>query len=114
MTRARFSLLIVTMVGCQTPDDANKESTPFEFVVEALSRGKGVPEAARAILESARSLAESEQRSGRVSIFEERIGLEGETRLRLHFADGERGRRAYARLRKLAEGVDLIEIRESK
>jgi hypothetical protein len=85
-------------------------STPG-FAVYALSRGKGVPEKARGVLEQVRKLAEADQREGlEVTIQASRIGLEGETRLCVQYGDPEAASRALERVKVLAHGVDLVNV----
>ena len=81
------------------------------FAVYALSRGKGVPEKARHVLEQVRELAEADQRRGLdVTVQASRIGLEGETRICVEYADPDAASRALERAKALANGVDLVNV----
>ena len=79
----------------------------------ALSRGKGVPDAARNTYEAAREQLKRAQADGLVSRFEEsRIGLEGETRLCVEFANAKEAEKLIQRLRSMVDGVDLLNLIE--
>lgn len=82
------------------------------FSVYALSRGKGVPDEARTVLESARTLLKAAREKGEVTgLTDRRIGLEGETRLCAEFKSAETAAALFLRLRRIGEGVDLINIK---
>ena len=86
---------------------------PQSFAVYALSRGKGVPEGARAVLARAEGvLKELREQGADIAITKERIGLEGETRLCATFADRRLAEEALERIRRLASGVDLVNLRK--
>ena len=118
MTRAYFTvfpltLSVVSVVGCKGGAEREPAGVPFVFVVETLSRGKGVPDAAREVLGETIKFLESARVGGSsVSLSEARLGLEGETRLRVECADPRFGRELYRKVRGLAEGVDLIIVRD--
>ena len=81
------------------------------FAVYALSRGKGVPPETRAALQRVRALAEIDRNRGAgVKIVESRIGIEGETRICLEYADPREGARALDETRAIVKGVDLINV----
>jgi len=83
------------------------------FALYSLSRGKGVPEPARAALDQARSALEDLQvRGADITLTEERIGLEGETRLCATFADARLAAETLERIRQLVLGVDLVNLTE--
>ncbi len=78
-----------------------------------LSRGKGVPEAARAALARAEAVLQGLRSQGAdITVAKERIGLEGETRLCVTFADGGLAGDALERIRRIASGVDLVNLVE--
>lgn len=86
---------------------------PHGFAIYALSRGKGVPEGARAALAQARSALEDLQARGAdITLTQERIGLEGETRLCASFAEASLAEEALERIRGLVSGVDLVNLVE--
>lgn len=79
----------------------------------ALSRGKGVPDAARNRYEAAREQIKRAQADGLVSRFEEsRFGLEGEMCLCVEFADAQEAEDLIRRLRSMVDGVDLLNLIE--
>lgn len=82
------------------------------FSVYALSRGAGVPDAASSALERIRGVFEGMQRDNiPVRIVEERIGLEGERRLCVEFADDEAARAAWRNASTIVAGVDLVSLK---
>ena len=84
---------------------------PPSLAIYALSRGTGVPERAKAALAEARSMLEALQGSGAdLRISQERIGLEGETRLCARFADPQQAEAAFERLSQIVQGVDLVNL----
>jgi hypothetical protein len=79
----------------------------------ALSRGKGVPEGARAALARAEAVLQGLRgRGADIAVTKDRIGLEGETRLCATFADGSLAGEDAGALRRLASGVDLVNLVE--
>ena len=89
-----------------------EEASPYTFTVSALSRGKGVPPEARQAQRNVRELVERDQAAGiSVSVSTTRLGLEGETRLCVEYADPVAGARSYERAKAMEEGVDLFRVR---
>ena len=90
--------------------------TPIEpaqtsITVTTLSKGRGVPEPTRASYQRVRALLEDKQRAAQLSGFAvKRMGLEGETRLCAEFRDPAQARAALAEIRKLTDGVELINV----
>ena len=107
---------VLLIAGCMdTPKEQPAAPTPgpFVFVVETLSIGKGVPDGARRVLAESRGLLEARRSNGqRVALAESHIGLEGETRLRVEFADAALGREAFERIKALAAGVELVTVKQ--
>ncbi len=99
-------------LGCQHSNQpVSTPQTPFVLTVEALSRGKGVPEAAREAFGECRALVESAVAEGAgIDVSQNTIGLEGEVQLRLEFADHKVGQALAERLRAVVEGVELINV----
>ncbi|MFZ1745029.1 MAG: hypothetical protein WBO24_02835 [Nitrospirales bacterium] len=85
---------------------------PQSIAVYALSRGKGVPEQAIEVLAHSRTLLKSAQERGEVRrMVEQRIGIEGETRLCAEFSDVESAHSIIEQIQQLGEGVDLINVK---
>jgi hypothetical protein len=110
-------LLIAAGSACSgnnvTDRPAAASFEPRSFALYALSRGKGVPEPARAALADAKKALEDLQARGAdISITQERIGLEGETRLCATFADAGLAEEALEKIRRLASGADLVNLTE--
>ena len=110
-------LLIAAQTACAgntvTERPAAALSEPKSFALYALSRGKGVPEGARAVLAGAEKvIADLQARGAPITVTKERIGLEGETRLCATFADESVAEEALARVRRLVAGVDLVNLTE--
>jgi hypothetical protein len=110
-------LLIGAATACAGNSVAERPSVassePRSFALYALSRGKGVPEGARAVLAGAETvIADLQARGERITVTKERIGLEGETRLCATFADERLAEEALERVRRLVSGVDLVNLTE--
>jgi hypothetical protein len=83
------------------------------IVIEALSRGKGVPEPTFEALTKARSLLQGLQEQDKVVRLDEtRLGLEGETRLCAEFKDRAAASEAIEQLRSIARTVELLNVVE--
>jgi hypothetical protein len=81
------------------------------FSVYALSKGKGVPEQSRQVFQRARALLEDAYRQGRVvRLKQDRIGLEGETRVCAEFSSATVAQELYEQIRQLSEGVELVNV----
>jgi hypothetical protein len=81
------------------------------FAVYALSRGTGVPDAAREAQEKVQELIEFDRGRGVVvTIQATRIGIEGERRLCVTYADAQEAARALERVRAMVQGVDLVNV----
>jgi hypothetical protein len=79
--------------------------------VYALSRGNGMPDATRAALQRARGVLEEARQRGAVRrIDEQRIGLEGETRLCAEIAEQSVANALLDDLEHATGGVDLINL----
>jgi len=105
-------LLIEAGAGCaeiNTPE--SRAATPSSFSVYALSRGKGVPDEARQVLDHSRRLLKRAQERGEVKkIVDRRIGLEGETRLCVEFSDEQAANKLFIQIQHLSNGVDLVNV----
>ncbi|MCA9499651.1 MAG: hypothetical protein MRJ67_08320 [Nitrospirales bacterium] len=85
---------------------------PQSISVYALSRGKGVPDRTREVLVHSRTLLKSAQERGEVRrMVEQRIGIEGETRLCAEFSDVESAHSMIEQIQQLAQGVELINVK---
>jgi len=81
------------------------------FAVFALSRGKGVPAAARDALAQVAEMAEADKSRGvKVETRRTRIGLEGETRLCVEYQSAADARRGLEKAEKLVKDVDLVNL----
>jgi hypothetical protein len=87
-------------------------ATQTSFSIYALSRGKGVPEGARHVLDEARILLKTAQEQGAViRLTDQRIGLEGETRVCAEFRDRDSASEWFSRIQQIGQGVDLINVK---
>lgn len=87
--------------------------SPKTFAVYFLSRGSGVPAAARAAQEQVQSLVDGDRERGvSVSVETKRIGIEGERRLCVTYENAGDGSRALERVRAVVAGVDLVRVVE--
>lgn len=115
-----LSVLLATtgVAGCASPHRANGEEpgaapSPVSFSVYTLSRGAGVPQAAREALQTTRELLEKERQRGTIARLEEtRIGLEGERRLCVEIDDRAAGQRLLEHVRALAKDTELFDVVE--
>lgn len=114
-----FPLLAVMMAGAMAAScaggglaDASIAVVPTKsFVVLALSRGTGVPPAAQAFLAKAHDLLAKAKDAGvDMAVSQQRIGLEGESKLCVEFSDPQLGGRWFTRIQDLARGIDLINV----
>ena len=96
----------------QEPKEGEPDAPdPRSFAVYVLSRGSGVPPAARRALEQVQELVDEDRRDGTaVQSRRTRIGLEGETRLCVEYEDTEAAKRALERARATVEDVDLVNL----
>lgn len=108
-------LLVGSNKGCADMRDGDLDSTPAtpqSFSIYALSRGKGVPEQAKKVLDEAKALLQKAQKDGIVTrLIDQRIGLEGETRLCAEFKDADSARKFFTRMQDLGQEVDLINVK---
>ena len=107
-------LLIEAGAGCaEINAPESRAATPSSFSVYALSRGKGVPDEARQVLDHSRRLLKRAQEQGEVKqIVDRRIGLEGETRLCVEFSDEQAANRLFGQIQHFSDGVDLLNVKK--
>lgn len=85
---------------------------PQSISVYALSRGKGLPDQAREVLAQSRRLLKAAQKRGEVlRVVEQRLGIEGETKLCAEFSQAESARMLSDQIQQLGKGVDLINVK---
>jgi hypothetical protein len=115
-TAAIAAVTCVLCLACVARTTAQEDKTTTRttmFAVYALSRGKGVPDATRAAFVQIRELFGALRREGRITrLHETRLGLEGETRLCVEFKDPRAAADALGRVRKIAAGVELLNVVE--
>lgn len=81
--------------------------------IYGLSRGKGVPETTRRVLQDVRALAETGKHQGTVREWRQtRIGLEGETRVCVDLRDAPAKQDFMRQLHEIVQGIDLINVVE--
>ena len=95
----------------QPPRGGRGEEGVRSFAVYTLSRGSGVPAAAREAQQKVQELVEFDRGRGVVvTVQGTRIGIEGERRLCLTYADPQEAARALERVRAMVQGVDLVNV----
>jgi hypothetical protein len=112
-----LQIILATTYGVNYPalSMASEESvhspTGRSLALYALSRGRGVPERTKVILEQARLLLEDAKRDNTVvSLIQEPIGIEGESRLCAEFVDDVQAQKMYQRLSDLTKGAELLNL----
>lgn len=91
-----------------------QDESPASLTIEALSRGKGVPAETREAFKRIRALVEQRQATAAVAgVQQQRIGLEGESRLCVDFRNASDAQAALAEIRKIATDVELLTVAES-
>lgn len=91
-----------------------EDAAPVQLTINALSRGKGVPDETREAFKQIRTLLEQQQANASVAEVQyQRIGLEGESRLCVEFRNRRDAQATLARIRTLSTGVDLLEVVET-
>ena len=91
---------------------AEKLASLKSFSVYALSRGSGVPEAASELILELRSRYQANGAQKEVSEFiDDRIGLEGETRICIKFASASAAQTAWKDVQVLIGSKELIDLR---
>ncbi len=94
-------------------NDMTPTLTPHHVAIYALSRGKGVPETARRVLQDVRALAETGKQQGTVQEWgQTRIGLEGETRVCVQLRDESSKHEFLRQVREMVQGAELINVVE--
>jgi hypothetical protein len=95
----------------EQPGGGRGGSAAQSFSVYALSRGSGVPPAAREAQQKVQALVESDRSRGvDVNVQATRIGLEGERKLCVTYADAQEAARALEQVRAMVQGVDLVNV----
>jgi len=99
--------------GCAPAQAVTVRAAPeTDIAVYALSRGQGVPVAARQALRSARALFAKWGAEGRVlDLVDTPVGLEGDTRLCARFATPVDATSALKELDDIGRGVDLFQVK---
>lgn len=93
------------------PVDPRGGGAAHSFAVYALSRGRGVSDAALAAQQKVLELVEADRARGlTVDAQQIRIGLEGERKVCVTYADEREGARALERVRGVVQGVDLVNV----
>lgn len=92
----------------------NPYSNQPSIEILALSRGRGVPETTFIAFQEIITLANTALESGSaVSVTQETIGLEGESRLCILFRDEQALTKIGNEIRTLATNIDLLQINDN-
>jgi hypothetical protein len=102
--------------GCApAPAAATRAAADTEIAVYALSRGEGVPGAARRALRAARELFARWGAEGRViDLVDTPVGLEGDTRVCARFVSTDDAAIALKQLGEIGRDVDLFQVRQER
>ncbi len=102
-------------VYANSEEELNPSSAQPSIEVLALSRGRGVPEPTFKTFQDIVAVANSALESGSVvSIRQETIGLEGETRLCIVFRDTQALVTLGNQIRRLATNIDLLQVNDNR
>lgn len=83
------------------------------FQLSILSRGSGVPAAAKEAAQQVQKLVDADRARGiQVTVETTRIGIEGERRMCVTYQSAREGGRMFERVRALVKGVDLVNLVE--
>lgn len=95
----------------EQPGAGRGEAAGRSFSIYALSRGSGVPPAAREAQQKVQALVESDRSKGvEVNVQATRLGLEGERKLCVTYANAQDAARALEQVRAMVQGVDLVNV----
>ena len=112
---AAYAALVLPACGIAGHDPETSApgagGTATGVAVYALSRGQGVSDATSAGFERARTILEQARARGEVTTMDEqRLGLEGETRVCAQFRDPTIARQTLASVRKATAGIELLNV----
>lgn len=102
-------------VNASSEEELNPSSDQPSIEILALSRGRGVPETTFIAFQEIMAVANTALESGSaVSVRQETIGLEGETRLCIVFRDNQAFAAIGNQIRKLATNIDLLQVNDNR
>ena len=102
-------------VNASAEEELNPPLDHPSIEILALSRGRGVPEPTFKTFQDIVAVANSALKSGSVvSIRQETIGLEGETRLCIVFRDTQALVTLGNQIRRLATNIDLLQVNDNR
>ncbi len=102
-------------VYASSEEELNPSSAQPSIEVLALSRGRGVPESTFKTFQDIVAVANTALESGSVvSVRQETIGLEGETRLCIVFRDNQALVAVGNQIRRLATNIDLLQVNDNR
>ena len=102
-------------VYASAEEELNPSSSQPSIEVLALSRGRGVPESTFKTFQDIVAVANTALESGSVvSVRQETIGLEGETRLCIVFRDNQALLAVGNQIRRLAANIDLLQVNDNR
>ena len=110
-SRATAAGCVLAVASAAAGQEKKPPADMTSFAVFALSRGKGVPEAAREALRKVEERVEADKRGGvGVQARRTRIGLEGETKLCVEYETVGGARRAFEYVETIVKDVDLVNL----
>ena len=111
-------LMSVGVAGCHPnsaplPLDRRQTDGSLTCSLQALSRGRGVPEPTRETYHKVRNMLRKAEVEGTViRLRETRFGLEGETRIDFELSRGRDAKTLMRRIREIVQGADLLNLVE--
>lgn len=101
-------------VNANSGTQLQPSSDQHSIEILALSRGHGVPEKAAKAMQDIIDLAKAARESGKaISVKQETIGLEGETRLCIVFQNDQALVEIGCKIRKLATNIELMQVNDN-
>jgi len=102
-------------VNASSEEELNPSSNLPSIEILILSRGRGVPETTFIAFQEIVAVANEALKSGTVvSVRQESIGLEGETRLCIVFQNTQTSAALANQIRELAAHIDLLQVNDNR
>ena len=109
-----YAALLSLGVYANPEEELNSTLAHPSIEILTLSRGRGVPETTFKVFQEIMAVANTALESGTaVSVKQEKIGLEGETRLCIVFRDKQAFTAIGNQIRSLATNTELLQVKHN-